>query len=348
MSLITEDFGQTRDGMEVKRYTMRRNGITVRLISYAAAIQSIEVPGRDGQTADIVHGYDTISEYETGKGYQGAIVGRYANRIEGAEFELDGVTYRLNPNNGRNTLHGGPGGFSLKVWEGSASSTEAFDAVRFTYKSPDGEEGFPGNLTAEVVYRLDNQGALSLDYYASTDKDTIINLTNHVYFNLAGHGTGSMTGQLLQIPSEFYTPVNDECLPDGEIRRVAGTPLDFREAKPIGRDIDDPFLANVLGFDHNFVVPGPSGQLRRCALASDPASGRTLEVWTTKPGLQFYSGNQMKDATGKGGITFGHRNGFCLETQFFPNSMKYHHFPSPVLKAGETYHHTTVFRLGRK
>lgn len=347
MSMISEIFGQTKDGTEVRRFTLCRDGITLRLISYAAAIQSLEVPDREGKMADIVLGYDSVAGYETGSGHQGSVIGRHANRIEGAEFELNGCTYRLAANNGRNNLHGGPGGFSHQVWEGAASSTETYDAVRFTLRSPDGQEGFPGNLIAEVVYRLDSQGSLSLDYYASTDQDTLVNLTNHVYFNLAGDDSGRIEGQLLQIPSEFHTPVNEEGLPDGEIRRVDGTALDFRTTKPIGRDIDDPMLANVKGYDHNFVVPGPTGHLRSCALATDPASGRTLEVWTTMPGLQLYTANGLRQQAGKHG-PFGYRCGFCLETQYFPNAMKHRHFPSPILKVGATYHHTTVFRLGRK
>lgn len=345
MSLITDVFGKTRDGQTVERFILRRAGVTVCLISWAAAIQRLEVPDRNGQPADIVLGFDTMAGYEADISYQGCVVGRFANRIEGAGFDLGGETYSLPANDGRNTLHGGPNGFSRQVWEAQADSTMETDMVRFTLKSPDGQEGFPGNLTAEVVYRLDSQGALSLDYYASTDRDTPVSLTNHSYFNLAGYASGPVLDQLLQIPSEFYTPVNAEGLPDGEIRFVAGTALDFRTAKPIGRDIGDPLLANVKGFDHNFVVPGEPGQLRPCAIASDPASGRQLEIWTTMPGLQLYSGNFMTGMTGKNGQHLGYRGGFCLETQHFPNSLMHLHFPSPVLRAGETYHHTTVFRL---
>lgn len=345
MSIFIDTFGRLADGTEIERYTLQRGGITLRLITYAAAIQSLEVPDKAGNTADIMLGYDTAAEYETGRGQQGSVIGRHANRLEGAEFELNGVTYKLAANNGRNNLHGGPRGFARQVWNGEKASANDYDAVRFTLRSPDGQEGFPGNLVAEVVYRLDDHGNLSLDYYASTDQDTIVNLTNHGYFNLAGHNSGSMEKQMLQIPSDFYTPVNAEGLTTGEIRFVEGTALDFRQAKPIGRDIADPLLENVKGYDHNFVVPGTIGQLRRCAVASDPDSGRKLEVWTTMPGLQLYTANTLPEQKGKAGSTFGYRSGFCLETQYFPNSMHLRHFPSPILRPDQTYHHTTVFRF---
>lgn len=345
MSLIAEPFGTARDGTPVTRFTMTRGGLTASLIEYAAAIQRLLVPDKADRLADIVLGYDTIEGYENGSGHQGAVVGRHANRIENAEFTLNGQTYRLGANNGRNNLHGGPQGFSKRFWTGEMIEEPAFDAVRFTLTSPDGDQGFPGNLVAEVTYRLNDMGELTLDYKARCDQDTIVNLTNHAYFNLAGAETGPVLGQVLSIPADLYTVVNEEGLPNGEIRRVEGTAFDFREPKAIGRDIEAPELQNVGGYDHNWVIPGPIGSLRTCATANDPVSGRRMTVLTTMPGVQFYSANFLKDQTGKGGNPFGTRCGFCLETHFFPNAMRHHHFPSPVLKAGDEYHHATVFRF---
>lgn len=345
MSITQESFGMTKDQQPVSRFVLKRSGITVSLIEYAAAIQQLLVPDRTGNLTDIVLGYDTIQGYEQGSGHQGAAVGRHANRLENAEFTLNGVTWKLNANNGRNNLHGGPVGFSKRVWHGEAIEDPDADAVRFSLHSPDGDQGFPGNLQAELLYRLDDQGDLTLDYKAFSDQDTLVNLTNHAYFNLAGCDSGPMLDQILTMPSEFYTPVNGEGLPNGEVRRVDDTAFDFREPKAIGQDIADPELQNVGGYDHNWVVPGPIGTLRSCAIAIDPVSGRRLEVLTTQPGVQFYTANFLKNQTGKGGKWFGYRCGFCLETQCFPNAMRHAHFPSPVLKAGVPYHHVTVFRL---
>lgn len=345
MGTTIDSFGIHHDGIPVNRFTMSRGGVTVSLIEYAAAIQQLLVPDPQGREADIVLGYDTIEGYEKGRGQQGAVIGRHANRIEGAEFTLSGKNYQLTANNGRHNLHSGPIGLSKRLWSGELVTDPLFDLVRFTIESPDGDQGFPGNLTAKVTYHLDDSGSLTLEYQAQCDQDTVVNLTNHAYFNLAGMETGSMLDQILMMPSEFYTAVNDEGLPNGEIRRVADTVFDFRTAKAFGRDIEAQELQNVHGFDHNWIVPGQIGQLRLCAVATDPASERRMEVWTTMPGVQLYTANTLPEQVGKCGSRFGKNSGFCLETQYFPNSMCHNHFPSPILKAGATYHHKTVFKL---
>lgn len=280
-----------------------------------------------------------------GRGQQGAIIGRHANRIENAEFELSGKTYHLAANSGRHNSHSGPVGLSKRLWSGAVIADPSSDAVRFTIESPDGDQGFPGHLTVMVTYRLDDEGSLTLDYQAHSDQDTVVNLTNHAYFNLAGIETGSIMDQTLMMPAEFFTVVNPEGLPNGEIRRVDGTAFDFREPKALGRDIGADEIQDSHGYDHNWIVPGPIGQLRLCAVATDPVSGRRLVCETTMPGVQFYTANTLPEQIGKGGGRFGQHGGFCLETQYFPNSMRHLHFPSPILKAGETYHHQTVFRF---
>ena len=313
-------------------------------ITFGAAIRSLTVPDRNGQPVDVALGYDTLDEYIQNDGYLGATVGRFANRIAKGKFQLNGSTYDLAINNGPNHLHGGLQGFSHRVWQitniGEAS-------VTLSLFSPDGEEGYPGNLTCSVEFSLADHG-LSIRYLAKSDQDTPCNLTNHSYFNLAGHNSGTVLDQTIQIFAQSYTPSDPTSIPYGTIEPVAGTPMDFRCPTPIGARIGEEFhqLINALGYDHNFVIDGSFGTLRPAAKAYSEASGITLEAYTTLPGVHFYTGNYIpQQRPGKNGSTYGLRQGFCLETQFFPDSPNQPAFPSSVLKAGEEYEHRTLFRF---
>lgn len=314
------------------------------LSSLGAAIHSIRTPDREGRTADVVLGFETLDEWITNPPFFGVVVGRYANRIARGRFTLDGVTYTLATNNGQNHLHGGNRGFDKVVWQ--AEPVDDANAVAFTYASADGEEGYPGALTVRVRYTLNDDGELQLDYTAGTDKATVVNLSNHAYFNLAG--TGTVLDHELQINADRYTPVDETLIPTGELAPVEGTPFDFRQAAPIGARIaaDHPQIRIGGGYDHNFVLNGTSGELRAAASAFDPSSGRTLEVRTTEPGVQLYSGNFAEPIAGRGGQSYPRHAGFCLETQHFPDSPNQSAFPSTVLRPGETFTSTTVFRFG--
>ena len=340
-------FGALPDGTTVERFTLRNaNGVEVVLSSLGAAIHSIRTPDRGGRTADVVLGFDTFDEWTANPPFFGVIVGRYANRIAGGRFSLDGAAYTLATNDGPNHLHGGPRGFDKRVWQAEPLDAEGSNAVRFTYESPDGEEGYPGTLAVSVVYALTPDNALRLDYTATTDKATVVNLSNHAYFNLAGAGT--VLDQQLQIHADRYTPVDASLIPTGELASVDGTPFDFRELTAIGARIaaDHPQIRIGGGYDHNFVLNGTSGQLRSVARAVDPASGRTLDVQTTEPGVQLYSGNFGSPIVGRHGEAYPRHGAFCLETQHFPDSPNQPAFPSTVLRPGETFHSTTVFTFG--
>jgi aldose 1-epimerase len=343
-------FGKTADGQEVSLYTLTNaRGAQVSIITYGARVQSIKVPDPHGKFADVVLGYDNLDGYLKDTAYFGAIAGRYANRIAHGEFKLDGVTYHLPLNDGPNSLHGGFQGFDKRVWSAKDVSTPQAEALELSYLSKDGEEGYPGNLSARVVYTLTPTNELRIEYWATTDKDTVVNLTNHSYFNLAGGGTGDILGEILTINADHFTPIDPTFIPTGEIRSVAGTPFDFRKPTAIGARIneDNQQLKFAKGYDDNFVLnrDGKKG-LVLAARVYDKASGRQLEVWTTQPGLQFYSGNFLDGSLhGKGGVAYGHRDGFCLETQHFPDSPNHPNFPSTVLKAGGHYHELTVFQF---
>ena len=349
MSVTIQSFGTTAKGQSVDRITLaNRAGMACSLITYGATIQSLLVPDANGKLADVVLGYDGLAQYESDANpYFGATVGRHANRIGGAAFELNGKTVRLTANEGRNNLHSGPDGFNQVVWDYEITDQGEEPAVKFSYVSPDGESGYPGNLTCHVTFQLIAANAIIISYDAVADQDTVINLTNHAYFNLAGQGSGSILNHVLQIKADFITAIDAECLPTGEIAPVAGTPFDFRQPKPIGRDIyeDDEQLRFGAGYDHNFVLSGDIGELFVCITAVEPKSGRKMLVETTSPGVQLYTGNQMKLDTGKNGATYHQHGGFCLETQYYPNSLAHPHFPSPIFKAGEPFKHTTVYRF---
>jgi aldose 1-epimerase len=345
-----KSWGTTPDGRTVELFTLTREGApTVAVTSWGAYVVSIAVPDREGAVADVTLGYGSLAGYLEDQSFLGAVVGRYANRIAEGRFSLGGRTYELARNNGPNHLHGGPKGFGRRLWTPRVVAGPEGDALELTYVSADGEEGYPGTLTATVVYSLTAEGGLRLDYSATTDATTIVNLTNHTYFNLAGEGSGDVLGHEMQIESDAFTPVDETLIPTGEIRSVEGTPFDFREPRALGARIDapDPQLRVGGGYDHNFVLRGTPGELRRVARVHEPESGRVLEVLTTQPGIQLYSGNFL-DGTivGKSGRPYEKRSGFCLETQHYPDSPNQPDFPSVVLEPGERYEETTVFRFG--
>ncbi len=346
------DYGTTVDGQAVHLYTLRNeHRMTVRFISYGGIITSIEVPDREGRPGDVVLGFSSLNDYETQNGsiYFGAIIGRYGNRIGNARFTLDGHEYRLAANDHQNTLHGGRSGFDKQVWD--VVTHQGADAVSATlsHTSPDGDEGFPGTLRVHVTYTLTNAGELRIDYKATTDRNTVLNLTNHTYFNLAGNGSGSVADQMLQIKADRFTPVDATMIPTGELSPVAGTPFDFRRMVPIGAGIaaSDPQIARAGGYDHNFVLNKPPGDpMPLAAIAYAPRTGRILEVHTTEPGMQVYTSNFL-DGTrvGSAGTVYNRAEAFTMETQHFPDSPNRPAFPSTVLKAGDTYRSTTVFRF---
>ncbi len=348
--IMKQEFGKTQDGVAVQLYTLRNTkGVRIAITNYGGIITSIVVPDREGRAGDIVLGFDTLDGYLKGHPYFGAIIGRYGNRIGKARLSLDGVEYRLAQNDGDNHLHGGLKGFDKVVWHAREYADAAGQHLALHYRSRDGEEGYPGNLDVNVVYTLNENNQLRIEYTATTDKPTVVNLTNHSYFNLAGDG--DILGHVLRLNADQFTPVDKGLIPTGELRAVQGTPFDFTTPTAIGARInqDDEQLRFGRGYDHNFVVRGEAGVLREAAEVYEPKTGRTLRVITTEPGIQFYSGNFL-DGTlrGKGGRVYGHRSGFCLETQHFPDSPNKPQFPSTVLRPGETYRSTTVYEFGAR
>lgn len=345
MNIKKYPFGITSDGQAVDCYVLtNRSGCQVELITYGAAIRSITTPDRNHHFADIALGFDTITDYEVHSYYMGAVIGRCANRIENSQFLLNRITYPLYANDGSNHLHGGKIGFDKKVWSAESSS----DGVAFSLVSPHGEEGYPGTLHTKVTYTLTDSNQLILTYEAYSDQDTIVNLTNHCYFNLAGHNSGSALQQHLQLFADTYTENNENSLPTGVISPVAGTPMDFRQPKAMAKDIEKNFpqLEKCHGYDHNWVLSLFPGTMKKAAILHDPYSGRALEVSTTMPGIQFYSGNFLNGSImGKQRTLYQKHSGICLETQFFPNALMYPSFPSPILRANQRYQHTTIFRF---
>ena len=342
-------FGKTTDGQAVDLYTLKnKSGMEVAITNYGGTIVSIKVPDRNGKMDDVVLGYDKIEDYQAGKAYFGAIIGRYGNRIAHGKFSIGQNTYTLAKNNGENTLHGGIAGFNAKVWDAKDVSGPADEALELTYLSKDGEEGFPGNLSVKVVYTLSEQDGLNIDYTATTDKETVANLTNHAYFNLAGQGNGDVLQTELQLHADRFTPVDSGLIPTGELRKGKGTPFDFSTPTAIGAriDQDEEQLKLGKGYDHCFVLNSKTHALALAARAVDPKSGRVLEVLTTEPGIQLYTGNFLDGSgTGKGGKPYQRRTAFCLETQHFPDSPNHPKFPTTLLKPGGRYHTTTVYRF---
>ena len=348
-----QTFGKTEDGQQADLYTLtNKNGVQVTITNYGATVVSLRVPDRNGQLADVALGYDNVKDYETGKAYFGTTVGRYANRIAHGKFTLNGATYTLPKNDGDNSLHGGSKGFSKRFWTAREVSARNGQALELRYLSKDGEEGYPGNLSVTVVFTLTNNNELKIDYSATTDKDTVLNLTNHSYFNLAGQGSGEILSHQLTLHADRFTPVDATLIPTGELRTVKGTPFDFTHATEIGARInqDDQQLKVGRGYDHNWVLnQSKSGELTLAAELYEAKSGRVVEVRTTEPGIQFYTGNFLDGtAHGKENKVYNYRTGLCLETQHFPDSPNHPDFPSTVLKPGQHFHSTTIYKFSTR
>lgn len=349
MSITKRFFGKTKEGIDVDIFTLKNSkGMITEITNYGGIIVKVLVPDKEEKSEDVTLGFDKLESYIEGHPYFGALVGRHANRIENAEFELNGVQYKVAVNNGKNHLHGGLNGFDKVVWDAEITSRDGNECLELTYRSKDGEENYPGNLDVKVTYTLTEDNALYIDYFAVSDKDTVVNLTNHAYFNLAGQGSGDVLNHYLMINADKFTAINDECVPTGEIREVKGTPMDFTESTKVGNGINssDEQIINGGGYDHNWILNTDGKITEKAAELYEATSGRAMEVYTTKPGIQVYSGNFLDGSIiGKGGAVYGKRGGLCLETQYFPNALKHKHFPSPILKAGQAYKHTTVYKF---
>ncbi|HTZ75661.1 MAG TPA: aldose epimerase family protein [Candidatus Aquilonibacter sp.] len=345
-TITHEPWGQTAEGQPVDLYTITNaRGMQARIITYGGILVSLRVPDRHGRLADVVLGFDNLDDYIHESPYFGALIGRYGNRIANGTFTLDGVRYTLAKNNGPNSLHGGNRGFDKVVWK---AKPIAQNSLALTYLSKDGEEGYPGNLSVTVIYALTSNNELRIDYSATTDKDTVLNLTNHSYFNLAGQGVGNVLGHIVTIHASRFTPVDSTLIPTGELQSVAGTPFDFRTPHAIGERINaqNQQLEYGHGYDHNFVLDRTGASLELAARVVEPKSGRVLEVLTTQPGLQFYTANQLDGSIhGKGGATYGPHAAFCMETQHFPDSPNHPSFPTTELKHGQRYHQITVYKF---
>jgi len=347
--ITVEDYGTLPSGKTVHQYTLTNaTGMVVKILDWGGIITDIEVPDRDGNYADVTLGLNSLDEYRTVSPYFGAIIGRYANRIANHQFTLDDVTYVLPRNNGPNTLHGGKKGFDKHLWTATQVSRPGAVGLQLDRVSKDGEQGFPGKMPVTVTYWLTDDNKIDMVYHATTNKPTVINLTNHAYFNLRGEGTGDVFDTLLYINGDSYTPVNSDLIPTGAIVPVAGTPFDFRTPTPIGANIHvaDPQILIAHGFDHNWVLNRPAGDTSMilAATAEDPGSGRVLDVWTTEPGLQFYSGNFLTgEISGPSGHTYRQSDGFTLETQHYPDSPNEPTFPTTVLRPGESFDSETIY-----
>lgn len=343
-------FGTLADGTPVEAFTLTLpSAMEARVSAFGGALVSLRVPDRDGRMDDVVLGYDTLDGYVGDTSYLGALIGRHANRIANSRFALDGHEYHLTPNDGDNQLHGGPGGFHKRVWDAAPVENDEGAGVELRLTSEDGDQGYPGTVHVRVLYLLAHDGELRVEYEAETDRATVLSLTQHSYWNLSGDPTRDILAHEIQLDAGQITPVGPTLIPTGELAPVDGTPFDFRRAHAIGARIeeDDEQLARAGGYDHNFVVRGGGGSLARAARVTDPASGRTLEVHTTAPGIQFYSGNFLDGAAvGKNGVRYGRRSGFCLEPQQFPDAPNQPAFPPTTLRPGERYTSRIVFRFG--
>nr|HEV7955128.1 aldose epimerase family protein [Candidatus Acidoferrales bacterium] len=345
-------FGKTADGTEVYLYTLtNKNGMEAGIMNFGGTLVSLKVPDRNSKLADIVLGYDTLAEYVSGGSYFGATVGRYGNRIAHAKFTLDGVEHILAKNDGDNSLHGGTVGFNKVAWTAKEIPTKDGSALQLNYLSKDGEEGYPGNLSVQVVYTLTDNNELQIDYSASTDKDTVLNLTHHSYFNLKGQGDGDILDHRLTLNAGRFTPVDSGLIPTGELRSVKGTPFDFTAPVAIGARInnDDEQLKLGKGYDHNWVLNRKAGDaISLAARVEETTTGRVMEVWTTEPGIQFYTGNFLDGKPGKGGKPYNFRYALCLETQHFPDSPNHPAFPTTELKPGQHFHSKTIYKFAAK
>jgi aldose 1-epimerase len=340
------EFGKVDDGTVIEKFTLHNvKGATAKLITYGATLTELWMPDRAGKEGDVVLGFESLKGYLGQHPYFGATIGRYGNRIAGGKFTLEGKEYTLPQNNGPNTLHGGKMGFDKRVWKGEPMKSEHGEAVRFTYTSADGEEGFPGKLNVTVVYTLTDENSLKIEYTATTDKATPVNLTNHSYFNLAG--SGDVLGYTLWIGAEHYTPVDKTLIPTGEIAAVKETPYDFTKPATIGSRMGD--IKDIGGYDINYVLNGRMGTMRKVAQVDDPASGREMEVWTTEPGVQIYNAIGLNGSlVGVGGVAYPKYGAICLETQHYPDSVHRSNFPSVILQPGRTFHSTTIYKFAAK
>ncbi|EKQ56419.1 MULTISPECIES: aldose epimerase family protein [unclassified Clostridium] len=348
MAIEKRLFGTMSDGKEVYIYTLKNeNGMTVDITNYGGIIVSSLIPSKDGKLIDVMLGYDNLEGYLNGNKFFGALIGRFGNRIQYGKFTLNGQEYTLAQNDGENHLHGGIKGFDKVVWEAEISNNSA-NELMLSYYSKDGEEGYPGNLNVKVTYVLTEDNAIEINYSAASDKDTVVNLTNHAYFNLSGHSSGDVLNQKLMINADKFT-VNDQySIPTGEIKEVSGTPMDFKTLTPIGKNIESDYeqITFGKGYDHNWVLNANGSLEIKAAQAVDENSGIVMDVYTTTPGIQFYSGNFLDGSdAGKDSATYNIRNGFCLETQYFPNSINCDKFESPILRAGEEYKHKTIYKF---
>jgi len=346
--LSKREFGKLADGTTVDIYTLRnRNGVQVEITNYGGAVVSIKTPDRRGQMADIVLGYSDLGGYVADTSYFGALIGRYANRIAQGKFTLNGVEYQLAQNNGVNHLHGGVRGFNKVVWYAIELNLRDGVLLQLAYVSKDKEEGYPGNLSVIATYMLTDANDLRIVYTATTEKETVVNLTHHSYFNLAGAGAGDVLNHQLKINANGFTPVDETLIPTGELKTVKGTPFDFSRATAIGSRINkaDEQLIRGKGYDHNFVLNKKGHELSLAASVYEPSSGRAMEMWTTEPGMQLYTGNFLDKVHGKAGKIYNYRGGFCLEAQHFPDSPNKPSFPSTVLKPGQRYTQTTVYKF---
>lgn len=342
MTTITQKPFGVVDGVANTLYTLKNNQLEVDVMTYGATLVAIRTPDKNGKVLDVLCGYDTVEEYRSHGGYLGAVIGRNSNRIADARFVLGGKTYQIEKNEGNNNLHGGPTGFDTKMW----SMSEEDGKLVCRYVSPDGECGFPGQAAVTVTYSLSEEGGLKLDYYATCDKDTVMNLTNHAYFNLNGQGSGKITGHQMKLYADFYTPVDENCCPTGEVAPVAGTVFDFTDFRVIGKDIDQvPDIAITSGYDHNFVLNTREQELTLAAETIGDVSGIRMKTFTTKPAIQFYAGNMMDECPAKNGAEYKKRYGFCLETQVSPNCLAHPHLGNAVLKKGDVYHDCTVYQF---
>lgn len=343
-TIISTDFGVTKNNEKTTLFTMTNNSqMNVSITDFGGAVTAVKVPDRDGRLIDVVLGYEKLADYETAPGYFGTLVGRHANRIANGAFSLNGRQYQLAKNDGRNHLHGGNIGFSHRMWEAEPNG----QSLKLTLFSPDMEEGYPGNLKVSVTYSLDDENRLSIIYKAESDQDTVCNLTNHSYFNLNGHNSGSVENHLMKIHASYYLPTDSGSIPTGVCQPVAETPFDFREYKTIGCDIgarcDQLLMAG--GYDHNYVLDKGEGLMQPAAEVFSPKTGIKLSCDTTQPGMQFYTGNSISAGQGKEGALYQARGGFCLETQAFPDAVNHDNFPSALLRAGECYNEATIYQF---
>jgi len=349
LPMTKNNFNKTLEGKQTKLYTLtNKNGVKVEITNYGATIVSIHVPDKNGKFKDIALGYDSIDEYISGNVFLGATVGRFANRIANGKFNINGKTYHVAVNNGKNHLHGGLKGFNTVVWD--ASSIEGKQTLELEYISKDGEENYPGNLSTKIIYRLTEENELQISYQATTDKTTIVNLTHHSYFNLAGEGNTSILDHELMIDSDQFTPLNNNQIPTGEYRETTNTPFDFKKLTPIGKriDIDNEQLKIGSGYDHNWILKNNKNKVALVAAVHEPISGRYLEVFTNQPGIQCYTSNFLNDIIGKSGKTYHNRSAFCLETQHFPDSPNQSNFPSTILEPNENYAYTCIYKFSVK